>query len=233
MSSAHYLLPLFQLNCYQSKMAEQDELPVYILYLHTFVRKIYFTNRTEEDVTLIMPTHDTDTDPLVVPTGVSCLCFCRDDIVPDYFTMFIEIYATDPLTILDIIGRAEPCGTVIYVHIKTKLRPPTLRETSLTFIREYISTHFELSESKFSPDCLPTDLIKEICNTTRDIRPESVITPESSGAAYKCPCCDPTSYNFERQPYDLSIIGSTEVERLHKFHVRQRRLKALESSNKI
>jgi len=234
-------------------MAEQDELPVYILYLHTFVRKIYFTNRTEEDVTLIMPTHDTDTDPLVVPTGVSCLCFCRDDIVPDYFTMFIEIYATDPLTILDIIGRAEPCGTVIYVHIKTKLRPPTLRETSLTFIREYISTYFELSESEFSPDCirefistyfelsesefspdcLPTDLIKEICNTTRDIRPESVITPESSGAAYKCPCRDPTSYNFERQPYDLSIIGSTEVERLHKFHVRQRRLKALESSNKI
>jgi hypothetical protein len=214
-------------------MAEPDELPVYILYLHTFVRKIYFTNRTGEDVTLIMPTHDTDTDPLVVPTGVSCLCFCRDDIVPDYFTMFIEIYATDPLTILDIIGRAEPCGTVIYVHIKTKLRPPTLRETSLTFIREYISTHFELSESKFSPDCLPTDLIKEICNTTRDIRPESVITPESSGAAYKCPCRDPTSYNFERQPYDLSIIGSTEVERLHKFHVRQRRLKALESSNKI
>ena len=69
-------------------MAEPDELPVYILYLHTFVRKIYFTNRTGEDVTLMMPTHDTDTDPLVVPTGVSCLCFCRDDIVPDYFTMF-------------------------------------------------------------------------------------------------------------------------------------------------
>ena len=147
-------------------MAEPDQLPVYILYLHTFVRKIYFTNRTGEDVTLMMPTSSTDTDPLVVPKGLSCLCFCRDDMVPDYFTMFIEIYATDPQTILDIIGRTKPCGSVIYVHIKTKLRPPTLRETSLTFIREYISTYFELSESEFSPDCLPTDLIKEICNTT-------------------------------------------------------------------
>jgi hypothetical protein len=214
-------------------MAEPDQLPVYILYLHTFVRKIYFTNRTGEDVTLMMPTHSTDVDPLVVPTGLSCLCFCRDDIVPDYFTMFIEIYATDPQTILDIIGRTEPCGSVIYVHIKTKLRPPTLRETSLTFIREYISTYFELSESEFSPDCLPTDLIKEICNTTRDIRPESLITPGSLGTAYQCPCRDPTNQNFGRQPYDLSIISNTEVERLHKFHARRRRLKALESSNKI
>jgi hypothetical protein len=214
-------------------MAEPDQLPVYILYLHTFVRKIYFTNRTGEEVTLMMPTHSTDADPLVVPTGLSCLCFCRDVIVPDYFTMFIEIYATDPQTILDIIGRTEPCGSVIYVHIKTKLRPPTLRETSLTFIREYISTYFELSESEFSPDCLPTDVIKEICNTTRDIRPESLNTPGSLGTAYQCPCRDPTNQNFGRQPYDLSIIGNTEVERLHKFHARRRRLKALESSNKI
>ncbi|MFN9910779.1 MAG: hypothetical protein ACK56F_32510, partial [bacterium] len=129
----------------------------------------------------MMPTHSTDTDPLVVPKGLSCLCFCRDDIVPDYFAMFIEIYATDPQIILDIIGRAEPAGTVIYVHIKSKLRPPTLRDTSLTFIREFISTYFELSESEFSPDCLPTDLIKEICDTTRDIRPESLITPGTSG----------------------------------------------------
>ena len=233
MRSTRYPLPLFQLNSYQSKMAEQDELPVYILYIHTLVRKIYFTNRTGEDVTLMMPTHSTDTDPLVVPKGLSCLCFCRDDIVPDYFAMFIEIYATDPQIILDIIGRAEPAGTVIYVHIKSKLRPPTLRDTSLTFIREFISTYFELSESEFSPDCLPTDLIKEICNTTRDIRPESLITPGSLGTAYQCPCRDPTNQNFGHQPYDLSIIGTTEVERLHKFHARRRRLKALESSNKI
>ena len=214
-------------------MAEPDQLPVYILYFHTFVRKIYFTNRTGEDVTLMMPTHSTDVDPLVVPTGLSCLCFCRDDMVPDYFTMCIEIYATDPQIIMDIIGGAEPCDSVIYVHIKTKLRPPTLRDTSLTFIREFISTYFELSESKFSPDCLPTDLIKEICNTTRDIRPESLIPPGSLGTAYQCPCRDPTNQNFGRQPYDLSIIGNTEVERLHKFHARRRRLKALESSNKI
>jgi len=214
-------------------MAEPDQLPVYILTFHTLVRKIYFTNRTGEDVTLMMPTHSTDTDPLVVPKGLSCLCFCRDDIVPDYFAMFIEIYATDPQIILDIIGRAEPAGTVIYVHIKSKLRPPTLRDTSLTFIREFISTYFELSESEFSPDCLPTDLIKEICDTTRDIRPESLITPGTSGTAYKCPCRDPTSHNFGRQPYDLAVIGHTETERLHRYHARRLRLKALESSNKI
>jgi hypothetical protein len=41
-------------------MAEPDQLPVYILYLHTFVRKIYFTNQTGEDVTLMMPTSSTD-----------------------------------------------------------------------------------------------------------------------------------------------------------------------------
>ncbi len=119
-------------------MAEPDQLPVHILYFHTFVRKIYFTNRTGEAVTLMMPTSSTDIDPLVVPTGLSCLCFCRDDMVPDYFTICIEIFATDPQIILDLIGGAEPCDSVIYVHIKTKLRPPTLRDTSLTFIREFI-----------------------------------------------------------------------------------------------
>ncbi len=120
-------------------MAEQDELPVYILYIHTLVRKIYFTNWTGE----------------------------------------------------------------------------------------------ELAESEFSPNCLPTDLIKEICNTTRDIRPESLITPETSGTAYKCPCRDPTNHNFGRQPYDLAVIGHTETERLHKYHARRQRFKTLESSNKI
>jgi hypothetical protein len=131
---------------------------------------------------------------------------------------------------MDIIGGAEPGDRVIYVHIKTKLRPPTLRDTSLTFIRKYISTYFELSESKFSPDCLPTGLIKEICNTTRDIRPDSLIRPESLGTEYQCPCRDPTSHQFGRQPFDMSIIGHTEVERLYKYRARQRRLKALESS---
>jgi hypothetical protein len=184
-------------------------------------------------VTLVMPTGNTDVDPLVVPTGLSCLCFCRDEMLTDYFTFCIEIYATDPQIILDIIGGAEPGDRVIYVHIKTKLRPPTLRDTSLTFIREYISTYFELSESKFSPDCLPTDLIKEICNTTRIIRPDSLIPPESLGTEYQCPCRDPTSHRAGSQPFDMSIIGHTEVERLYKYRARQRRLQALESSNKI
>jgi hypothetical protein len=31
----------------------------------------------------------------------------------------------------------------------------------------------------------------------------------------------------------MSIIGHTEVERLYKYRARQRRLRALESSNKI
>jgi hypothetical protein len=126
-------------------------------------------------VTLIMPTGSTDVDPLVVPTGLSCLCFCRDEMLTDYFAICIEIYATDPQIVMNIIGGAEPGDRVIYVYITTKLRPPTLRDTSLTFIREYISTYFELSESKFFPDCLPKDLVKEICNTTRDIRPDSLI----------------------------------------------------------
>jgi hypothetical protein len=181
----------------------------------------------------MMPTASTDVDPLVVPTGLSCLCFCRDEMLTDYFTVCIEIYATDPQIIMNIIGGAEPGDRVIYVHITTKLRPPTLRDISLTFIREYISTYFELSESKFSPDCLPKDLVKEICNTTRDIRPESLIPPESLGTEYQCPCRDPTSHRFGNQPFDMSIIGHTEVERLYKYRARQRRLRALESSNKI
>jgi hypothetical protein len=113
-------LPLFQLICYQPKWQSRMNYRC-TSSIYTLLLKIYFTNRTGEDVTLMMPTHDTDTDPLVVPTGLSCLCFCRDDIVPDYFTMFIEIYATDPQTILDIVGRTEPCGSVIYVHIKLSL----------------------------------------------------------------------------------------------------------------
>jgi hypothetical protein len=211
-------------------MAEPDQLPVYILWFHTFVRRVSFTNRTGDAVTLIMPTGNTDVDPLVVPTGLSCSCFCRNELLTEYFTIYIEIYATDPNIVMKIIGGAEPGEQVLYVHITTKLRPPTLPDTSLTFIREYISTYFELSESKFSPDCLPTDLIKEICHTTRDIRPDSLISPESLGTEYQCPCRDPTSYYVDRKLFDMSIIGYTETERMYKFRARQRRLRALESS---
>ena len=82
--------------------------PPYSLTLCQGTSKVYWTNLTDKDVEFTLPTKNSNTDKLVVPRGVSCICFCPiGPLAVPYHIRSMELYANSANTILTKVPKGD------------------------------------------------------------------------------------------------------------------------------
>jgi hypothetical protein len=194
-------------------MAENSfDEPPYTLTIEQGTIKVYWTNLTDKNVEFILPTRNMDRDLLVVPTGVSCICFCSVGplAVPYYIrTGTMELYATSHETVLTKIAKAGPSKQVLYVHITSKRYPPSLLSLTLTKVRENLSKISKLDPVHLTEACLPRSVIEQLCNVNRHLISESF----ARNNFFTCVCKTSDAFFWSQWIFDMSLTGETYEER--------------------
>ena len=184
--------------------------PPYSLSICQGTIKVFWTNLTDKDVTFTLPTKNSNTDKLVVPRGVSCICFCPiGPLAVPYHIRSMELYANSANTILTKVAKAGPMIQVLYVHITSKCQPPSLRDLVLTKVRETASRNSKLEPTLLAKACLPHTLIKEICDVKKNLLTESYLKIPY----FTCECANKDVFYWSQWVYDLSLDGETYEKR--------------------
>jgi hypothetical protein len=155
--------------------------------------RLIFTNFIGSNIVCHFPTGNNNTDTLVIPPGVSCICLCpMGPVELPYYIDPYELVVQDPDTVIKEVGYYGFYHQLKYYHLFSKTQAPSLLTLTSNFLREHLSAMCNLDGAKLEREGFPRTLINSLCDVDTHIIPES----------YKHRIIN---YRPGRPPLDLSV----------------------------
>jgi hypothetical protein len=155
--------------------------------------RLIFTNYVGSNIVCYFPTGNNNTDTLVIPPGVSCICLCPlGPVELPYYIDPYELIVQDPDIVIKEVGHYGFYHQLTYYNLISKTQAPSLLTLTSNFLREHLSAMRNLDPIKLGEEGFPRTLINSLCDVDTHIIPES----------YKHRI---VSYRPGRPPLDLSM----------------------------